>query len=126
MSKRPNINFIISHCLTYILTNGKKLPKYHQQHIAASNKIKDNKRKNTRTKTFFCFSFKKIAFYFGTYFSYYCTLPVSFIMLNNHYICYLHHKFLEFYQKVKLITNDEHQAKALKKLKQQGFLDELH
>ena len=87
-SKKPNIGFIVSHCLTYILSYRKKLPKHARdkyfkririlliaQHIATNNRIKDDKRRNTRTKTYFRFSFKKIILYFGLYFPCHCGLP---------------------------------------------------
>ena len=56
-SKKPNIGFIVSHCLTYILSYRKKLPKHARdkyfkririlliaQHIATNNRCKDDKR----------------------------------------------------------------------------------
>src|SRR6266498_4060640 len=113
-SKCPNMKFIISQCLTYILTYGKKLPKYArdkyfkrictlliQQHTAASNRVKDDKRRNTRTNTFFRFSFKKVLFYFGMYYPCHCSLPAPFVMSNNRFACHLHHRSLVFYEKIR-------------------------
>ena len=99
--------------MTYILSYGKKLPKHIRdkyfkrirtlliaQHIATNNRIKDDKRRNTRTKTYFRFSFKKIILYFGLYFPCHCGLPAPFVISNTRYVCHLHHKNIDFYYKV--------------------------
>src|SRR2546430_14192664 len=139
-SKNPSTKFIISHCLRYILTYGKKLPKFARdkyfhririlllnQHKATNDRVKDDIRKNTRTKTFFRFSFRKILFYFRFYFPCHCSLPAPFVMSNHRFACHLHHKSLEIYKKVlskeQLVWKRE---RVRKKLDSRFRLDEPH
>ncbi len=139
-SKRPSYKFIFSHCLNYILTYGKKLPKYArdkyfnrirtlllQQYTATGNRVKDSNRNNIRTKTFFRFSFKKIIFYFGIYFPCHCGLPVPFVMSNNRFACHLHHKSLEIY--IKVLSTEQlilRRQRVKKRLDSRFRLDEPH
>jgi len=114
-SKGPNMNFLISRCLTYIFTFGKKkLPKYArdkyfrrirnlwpQQYKAANHRAEGLLFRNTRTSTYFRFSFRKIVYYFGLYYPCHCGLPAPFVMSQKRYACHLHHKTLEFYRNIR-------------------------
>lgn len=116
-SKRPNIKFLISCCLTYIFTFGKKIPKFardkyfrrirnlwYQQYNAAIHRVEDlSSSRNTRTSTFFRFSFRKIVFYFGLYYPCHCGLPAPFVMSKKRYACHLHHETLDFFRNIRKV-----------------------